>query len=140
EVEAALRDGRVVLAVRDNGIGIPAELLANVFEPFAQSEQSPDRSAGGLGIGLSLVKSIAEMHGGSVEARSEGEGRGSEFVVTLPRARGTARRKRPASKAEHIAETAGRRRVLVVDDNEDAAQSLSHLLEFSGHEVHQAYS
>ncbi len=140
EVEAAARDGRVVLTVRDNGIGMSAELLANVFEPFAQSEQSPDRAAGGLGIGLSLAKSITEIHGGSIEARSEGEGRGSEFVVTLPGTQEAPDPEKPEPDAQGASAGTVRRRVLVVDDNEDAAQSLSHLLEFSGHEVHRAYS
>lgn len=144
EVEVGRRNGRILLTVRDNGIGISRDLLPHVFDAFAQSEQAPDRSAGGLGIGLTLVKSIAAMHGGQVEARSEGPGRGSEFIVTLPAYHGDA----PAEPAPPAPEDVraqpgprpGSRRLLVVDDNEDAAMTLSRLLEHAGYEVRQAYN
>lgn len=139
QVEAGRRNGQIVIAVRDNGIGMSRELLPRVFDLFSQSERSPDRSAGGLGIGLTLVKTIAEMHGGSVEARSEGRGSGSEFIVWLPALEAIT----DADKAaydEYVGSHAGpSRRILVVDDNKDAAMALSQLLEIEGHSVRQAH-
>src|SRR5206468_2337654 len=82
------RGGEIVLRVKDDGVGMPPELLGRVFDLFVQGDRSLDRSQGGLGIGLTLVKRLVEMHGGSVEARSEGLGRGSELVVRLPALRG----------------------------------------------------
>jgi PAS domain S-box-containing protein len=136
-------DGEVVLTVRDDGVGIPPEMLARVFDLFAQVEGSRDRALGGLGIGLTLVKRLVEMHGGTVAARSEGRGRGSEFVVRLPalppavvhpssRNGASAR----ASTAPERPPSAPVRRVLVVDDMVDAAESLGRLLELQGHHVH----
>jgi CheY-like chemotaxis protein len=105
-----------------------------VFEPFIQGERSTDRAQGGLGLGLALARSLVELHGGSVEASSPGVGRGSEFVVRLPRledAPGAA----PATPDQTPAPGAGRRRVLVVEDNAAAAETLCDLLELWGHEV-----
>jgi signal transduction histidine kinase/ActR/RegA family two-component response regulator len=128
-----------VIRVRDSGIGIPADLLPRVFDPFIQEERSPDRAHGGLGIGLALVRSLVELHGGRVEASSAGRGQGSEFVLHLPVLRDTP----PA--VSHGIKTDGRekvpgRRILVVDDNVDSAESLGLLLRLSGHKVHTAYS
>jgi signal transduction histidine kinase len=132
------RDGRdVVVRVRDNGIGISADLLPKVFDLFTQGDLTPERSHGGLGIGLALVRQLTEMHGGSVQAYSAGTGRGSEFTVRLP-----ARPAPVAATRNRQAEApkpAVSRRVLVVDDNRDTADSMTVLLEIWGHEVRTAY-
>lgn len=130
-----------VVTVRDNGLGIAPEELPRIFDLFVQVEHSLERSQGGLGIGLTLVRRLVELHGGSVEARSEGRGRGSEFTVRLPAAAGIAppvQQTQAAATAEGHVERA--RRVLVADDNRDAACSLAALLELSGNSVRVAYS
>jgi two-component system, chemotaxis family, CheB/CheR fusion protein len=132
------RDDRTdaVVRVRDDGIGIALDQIPHIFELFTQVDQSLDRSQGGLGIGLTLVKNLVEMHGGSVEAHSAGLGRGSEFVVRLPVLAGAAPlEETPAD----VRAKAQRRRILVVDDNRDSAQSLAMLLRITGHEVQTAY-
>ena len=139
EVKARRLVDTVIITVRDNGIGISAELLPDVFELFSQSDRSADRSAGGLGIGLTLVKSIAEMHGGTVEAKSEGLRTGSEFTVRLPALPVDGKRKHAQIRSVAAANSYPARRILVVDDNADAALALSRLLEASGHTVFQAY-
>ncbi|NUS61495.1 MAG: response regulator [Lysobacter sp.] len=127
----------VELRVRDDGIGLEADTIEHVFDLFAQAQRGLDRSQGGLGIGLTVVRSLVELHGGSIIARSDGVGLGSEFIVTLPLA--------PAVAEERVPETVPRepklasRRVLVVDDNIDAAQTLAHLLEAFGHQVRVAH-
>jgi CheY-like chemotaxis protein len=131
--------GRAVVRVRDTGAGIPAEMLPRVFDLFIQGDHTLDRSEGGLGIGLTLVRSLVEMHGGSVEAFSQGLGRGSEFIVRLPVRSGDDV---PCSQ-EAGTETGPkgpRYRILVVDDNVDAANSLATLLRLSGHEVRTAHT
>jgi PAS domain S-box-containing protein len=140
-VRAEVRDRSAVISVRDNGIGIPPDLLPRVFEMFSQSKSAAERSEGGLGIGLSLVRGLVQLHGGSIEASSRGPGEGSELVVKLPLFAGEPR---PARRAEAFptASRDGRQRlrVLVADDNRDHADSCAMLLEMAGHEVRTAYS
>jgi PAS domain S-box-containing protein len=124
-----------VVSVRDTGLGIPPEMLSKVFEPFTQVDRTLEKAQGGLGIGLTLVRRLVEMHGGSVEARSAGYGHGSEFVVRLPAVLAApARDDGPAANGR----PAARRRILVVDDNRDAAVSLAMMLELMGNEVRTA--
>jgi len=136
----ARRDGdRAVVRVRDNGIGIPPEMLGTIFEPFAQVDQSLDRSKGGLGIGLTLVKSLAEMHGGSVLAASAGSGLGSEFTLWLPLARQTGEPARHEQRPAPGAVAGPLPRILVVEDNPDAATGIARLLSTCGFEVKVAH-
>jgi len=138
---AVRREGaQVVLSVKDDGVGIPPDMRERVFDMFTQIEWPAQRKQEGLGIGLALVKRLVEMHDGEIEARSEGSGRGSELVVRLPVAAGdgvTADGLAPGARAA----VAGTRpeRILVVDDNVDAAESLSRLLRLHAHEVRVAY-
>lgn len=134
----------VVLRFRDSGIGIPPESLLKIFELFVQGERNLDRGQGGLGIGLTVVRRLVELHGGSVQAFSEGLGRGSEFVVRLPTASALPLAgEGQAGKPEHRDGQAGKPaliwRILIVDDNRDSAESLSILLQMRGHEVRTAY-
>jgi PAS domain S-box-containing protein len=128
---------QAVIRVRDTGIGIAADQLPRLFEMFMQVDTSQERSREGLGIGLTLVKTLVEMQGGTVEAHSEGPGRGSEFLIRLPT---VAEMPRPLPR-ETTAEPlpAVRRRILVVDDNEDAAEWLATVLRLHGHETHIAH-
>ncbi|MFL6196941.1 MAG: ATP-binding protein [Thermoanaerobaculia bacterium] len=136
-------DGEAVLRVRDTGVGLSPEMLHTIFEPFTQVESSRQRSEGGLGLGLPLVRSLAELHGGRVEAVSNGPGQGSEFVVRLPRLaeeRPLAAFRKPAeparpARAQGPAAPAASLHVLVVEDNEDGRESLRELLEIWGHRV-----
>jgi PAS domain S-box-containing protein len=128
---------RAVLSVRDEGIGIEPEVLPRLFNVFAQADRSLDRSRGGLGLGLALVKGLAELHAGGAEAFSEGPGRGAEFRVWLPLAEEPAPVAPTAGRPQVSAE---RRRILVVEDSKDAAESLRVLLELLGHEVRVAYT
>ncbi len=137
-LKAERRGGMVCLSVRDTGLGIAPEVLPHVFNLFMQADRSPGRSQSGLGIGLTLVKTLVEMHGGTVEARSEGPGKGSEFVICLPIAAGEAPAK-ASGEVEPESHLPLKRRVLVVDDNHDAADSLALLLQILGAEVRVAY-
>ncbi|HYG62706.1 MAG TPA: ATP-binding protein [Thermoanaerobaculia bacterium] len=134
---AERRDGDVLVKIRDNGLGIPPDKLGSIFEIFTQVDRTLERSQGGLGLGLTLVKRLVEMHGGTVAAHSDGPGRGSEFVVRLP-ALQEQRAGEPSAEPDVPKATAGHR-ILVVDDNQDSALSLAMLLEISGHEVRTAY-
>ena len=133
-VRAERLGGEVRVAIADTGVGIPREMLHRVFEPFVQVKPELDRSRGGLGLGLTLVKMLVELHGGAVSARSDGPGQGSGFEVRLPLARGEAPRL-PAAAAKPVA---GARRVFVAEDNDDAREFLRDLLELWGHEVEVA--
>ena len=130
-------DGDVAVTVKDTGAGIPQDKLASIFDMFTQIDRSPERSQGGLGIGLTLVKRLVEMHGGTVEARSAGEGQGSEFEVRLPILSGTTNMVKPASNAE--IKPMPTRRILIVDDNRDSADSLAMLLKITGNETYMAH-
>jgi CheY-like chemotaxis protein len=134
----ATREGdEAVVRIRDTGIGLAPDMLTSVFDLFTQESRTLDRSQGGLGIGLTLVRSLVELHGGTVRATSEGPGLGSEFVVRLPALpAGTngvdeAKASRPAPAPQH--------RLLIVDDNVDSAESMAELLALSGHEVRTAH-
>jgi PAS domain S-box-containing protein len=132
-------DGAAVLTVADDGIGIPANMLDAVFGMFAQVDRTLEKSSGGLGVGLSLVKGLVEMHRGTIEARSDGEGKGSEFSVRLPVATTALNQLEAGDVASSQVNTALSHRILIVDDNSDAANSLGQLLEMMGHEVLAAY-
>jgi len=139
------REGDVaVISVRDSGIGIPAEMLDRIFEMFVQVDTSLERTRQGLGIGLTLVKRLVELHGGDVQARSEGRGKGSEFIVRLPAfadqrvARGDATASAPAGNERRRTDLV-RFRILVVDDHHDSGESLATLLRLLGHEVRVVY-
>ncbi len=137
ELSAQRQGDRVTVRVRDNGVGVAAEMLPCIFEMFTQADRSLERAHGGLGIGLTLVRRLVEMHAGSVEVHSEGAGKGSEFVVVLPVAT------RAKALSPHEAEAAPapptRRRILVVDDNRDSADSMAKLLRLLGNDVAVAY-
>ncbi|MEO8312128.1 MAG: response regulator [Caldimonas sp.] len=135
ELELSLRQGQAVVSVRDNGVGIDAELLPNIFELFEQGKRSLDRSQGGLGVGLTLVHRLVDLHQGTVTAASAGSGRGSEFQVVLPCLSGVGEDSSPS--LAHPPQQAPRVgcRILVVDDNHDAAEATKVLLELAGHEV-----
>ncbi len=131
-VEVALRDegAWVALAVKDTGVGIEPEVRGRLFEPFSQGPQALDRTGGGLGLGLAMVKGLIEMHGGSVDISSEGKGHGAEFTVRLPliaAPRVSSPVAAPRRERHH--------RVLIIEDSEDAATSLKEVLELSGHDV-----
>jgi CheY-like chemotaxis protein len=135
--EQAQRPREARIRVRDTGVGIPAEVLPSVFQMFTQVRGSVSRSEGGLGIGLTLVRNLVELHGGSVTAASKGLGHGSEFVVRLPLLEPSAPTGRGDAPPRN--RKASPRRILVVDDNKDAADTLALLLRIVGHEVRTAY-
>jgi signal transduction histidine kinase len=130
-VRASAGDGWVELSVRDSGTGIPPEQLGSIFEPFMQRKETIGRTRGGLGLGLALARGLAELHGGTLTARSDGPGRGSEFTVRLPDQRAAPR---PPDPAGGVA-PAGPRRILIVEDLADTATTLQLLLQHQGHAV-----
>jgi PAS domain S-box-containing protein len=137
-VSAASEHGQIVVRVRDTGEGIGRELLPQVFDLFTQAHRTIDRSQGGLGIGLTVVKRLVEMHGGEVAVTSEGPGRGSEFTVRLPRVEAPVIAPRTPAADTQSLRPGGPVRVLVVDDNHDAVESLAELLRLSGYAVKTA--
>lgn len=135
EVTVAREDATATIRVRDDGVGISPDLLKRLFEPFAQGDETLDRSRGGLGLGLALAKGLVELHGGTLDAYSAGPGRGAEFTVRMP----LARSERPAASVPSAAPSPRSRRVLVVEDNRDAAATLREVLALSGHVVEIAH-
>jgi CheY-like chemotaxis protein len=137
EIKAAVETEKIlILSVKDSGIGIAAEHLPRIFELFSQVGAASNRSQDGLGIGLALVRGLVELHGGSVEARSEGVGKGSDFIVRLPIAAAVDEEAVEDRGNESTASIASAgKRILVVDDNRLQTKSLGLLLEYSGHEV-----
>jgi CheY-like chemotaxis protein/two-component sensor histidine kinase len=138
DLSARLEGSEAVLEVRDTGIGLAPEIIPRIFDLFVQAGHASERSQGGLGIGLTLARSLVELHGGTIEARSAGAGRGSTFVVRLPAGApgGVAPE---GAVGDDARPDAAARRLLVVDDNQDAANSLGMLLRLQGHEVRVAY-
>jgi CheY-like chemotaxis protein len=137
-LSAERAEGAVVVRVRDNGIGIPADKLAHIFEMFAQVDLSLERTQGGLGIGLALAKRLVELHGGSIEAHSEGPGKGSECTVRLPVVE-MPRAEEPQPPGIDETRRHVKLRILVVDDNQDSADSMGMMLRMMGHLVCTAY-
>ena len=138
ELAAAQEGADIVISVSDNGVGIPQAMLSKVFEMFTQVENTLEHSQGGLGIGLTLVKRLVELHGGTVEARSDGVGHGARFLVRLPADDGSAA-PAPESAAHAPVVQERRHRIMVADDNRDAADTLASMLKLFGHEVCIAY-
>ncbi len=136
-VTAELQGSDVVVTVKDTGIGIPTDKLDSIFQMFSQVDQSLERSKSGLGIGLTLVKRLVELHGGSILAHSEGLGKGSEFIVRLPLLIESAKQVQEIPSEEPP--TPDKRRILVVDDNRDSADTLAMLLKMTGSATHTAY-
>ena len=139
EIAAELANGRARISIKDSGVGIPAEMLPHLFEMFAQIDRTLERAQGGLGIGLALVKSLVELHGGSVEAYSEGQGRGSQFVVNLPLTVADAHISAHEPTSILTSRHSKNVRVLVVDDNVDSADSLSQCLRMLGYQTLTAH-
>jgi CheY-like chemotaxis protein/anti-sigma regulatory factor (Ser/Thr protein kinase) len=135
---AEISGHEVAVRVRDTGLGIPAESLPRIFEMFSQVDRNMERAQGGLGIGLTLVRRLIEMHGGTVEARSDGPGRGSEFTVRLPlMEEGVVGHQSPATINGPAATS--KRRILIVDDNQDSAMSLGMMLDLMGNDTCTAH-
>jgi signal transduction histidine kinase/ActR/RegA family two-component response regulator len=138
-VSVAREPGTARISVRDTGCGIPPELLSHIFEMFQQVDQTLDRAQGGLGIGLTLAKRLIEMHGGSIEAHSDGEGRGSEFVISLPTDSAEATAEVETKPVAGPSRELPRHRILVVDDLHESAQTLARMLRAMGQEVATAH-
>jgi PAS domain S-box-containing protein len=139
ELEVMPGTGEVRVAIRDTGIGIPHDMQARVFDIFTQVERSLDKSQGGLGIGLSIAKRLVEMHGGRISVKSDGHGRGSEFTVTLPTRSASRWPAQPEDPSARPAMPPMRQRILVADDNQDSAITLSLMLEAFGNDVFVAH-
>jgi CheY-like chemotaxis protein len=138
---ASLDAGDLRVSVSDTGIGLNADAMPKLFEMFSQVDSAVDRAEGGLGIGLALVKGLVALHGGSVEAASDGPGHGSTFTIRLPRTGVVSQKRQPyAVSSAYRAPSGPRCKVLVADDNADAAQTLALILKMSGYDVHLAIS
>lgn len=137
-LSAATEEGRLRVSVRDTGIGLSAENLEGIFTMFSQVAAAADRAQGGLGIGLALSRGLVQLHGGTIEARSDGPGRGAEFTVSLPLSQGAPAVASDAAPEASTGAATRPRKVLVADDNADALRTLATLLEIEGHEVHTA--
>jgi len=138
-IRGHIEEGFVEVAVYDNGSGIPKEMLESIFEAFTQVHHNLDRAQGGLGIGLTLVKNLVEMHGGTVEARSDGAGKGSEFIVRLPLLDAVTVHQGEPAEGEAPALRLARHRILVVDDLRASADTLGMMLEGLDQEIRTAY-
>jgi len=138
-LEAKTQADEIILTIKDTGIGIPPEMLERIFEPFLQVERVRKQGAG-IGIGLSLTRYLVHMHEGTIEARSKGAGHGSEFIVRIPIMRALSASKSKGPKVSAKESASGRKKVLVVDDNEAAAKTIGKLLEHNGHEVRVVYT
>ena len=138
-LSAERQDGGVVVSVRDSGIGIAADYLPHVFEMFSQAAPALERSQGGLGVGLALVRGLVELHGGTIEARSGGPGLGSEFIVRLPVVQQPTPVEQEPSGDGQQCRAVRKCRILVVDDNRDTTDSLAIILRLAGHDTHTAY-
>src|SRR5262249_34912424 len=138
-VDAQVIHGEAVIRVTDNGIGLKPDLVGNVFDLFTQADQSLDRSQGGLGIGLTVARNLVEMHGGRIEAKSDGPGKGSEFVIRIPVLYGPGLPELTRASTPVPVATGGGLRILVLEDNVDAAEILRLMLKLEGHEVRTAY-
>jgi PAS domain S-box-containing protein len=137
-VRLRAQNEQAIADIEDNGVGIAVDVLPTIFDPFVQGAQKLDRSQGGLGIGLTLVRSLTELHGGRVDAHSAGPGQGSRFTVSMPLSHGALRDVQRTPDGS-LPLRGGRRRVLLVDDNRDAAEMLAELLRTAGHEVMVAF-
>jgi CheY-like chemotaxis protein/anti-sigma regulatory factor (Ser/Thr protein kinase) len=137
EVTAVRENGSIELRVRDSGVGIDPALLPHVFDTFVQGDRGPDRAGGGLGLGLALVRTLTTLHGGTVTAQSDGAGRGSLFTVKLPASRLPLPAAAPVRAPEKVAD-ASARRILVIDDNDDAAGIIASVLRRVGHDARVA--
>jgi PAS domain S-box-containing protein len=131
-------NGSAIVSIRDDGVGIPSDLLPHVFEMFTQVDRSLEKTHGGLGIGLSIAKQLVEMHDGTIEVRSEGRGKGTEFIVSMPATVLMISEIKKESSVEQSTRPSVRRRILVADDNEDSAASMAMMLEILGNEVRRA--
>jgi CheY-like chemotaxis protein len=136
-VVAERRGDDAVVRVTDSGGGIAPALLPHVFDLFVQGERTLDRTTGGLGLGLAIVRSLVALHGGTVEAHSDGEGKGATFTVALPALTGAAASEAPVESVD--ARPSVVRRILIVDDNQDAAELLAEAFQLAGHTVRTAY-
>jgi len=138
-ITAGVENGEVRISVKDEGIGIDPDHIAGIFDLFAQLERSIEKSRGGLGIGLSLVKRLVEMHGGTVEVKSGGSGKGAEFIVTLPDSSDVDAMTFPSIESPTDSGVTSSLRILVIDDNRDSADCLAMLLDALGHKTATVY-